>query len=291
MKKTVWLFLLAGMAATAQKNLTIQEATMGQYQMFAPKSLVAPAWKKDSKTITYLDNSYANLMARSQESNWAESTLISKTELTNALKAKFPADTFELRMFPYTYKWNDANTLVLEVAGKNNAYLVLFDVIKKEIKSAIAISKEAAQQQLSPNGTNASWLKDNNIVISTVDGKTINVTNDTDKGIVNGSDYVHRQEFGIDKGMWWSPKNDKLAYYRKDETMVADYPLTDFSARIAANKNIKYPMAGMKSEEVTLVVYDVNAKKSVTLQTGEPKEQFLTCITWDPNGKFVYIGV
>ncbi|RDI04537.1 S9 family peptidase [Flavobacterium sp. AG291] len=291
MKKTVWLFLLAGMAATAQKNLTIQEATMGQYQMFAPKSLVAPAWRKDSKTITYLDNSYANLMARSQENNWTESTLISKTELTNALKAKFPADTFELRMFPYTYKWNDANTLVLEVAGKNNTYLVLFNVTKKEIKSAIAISNEAAQQQLSPNGANASWLKDNNIVISTVDGKTINVTNDTDKGIVNGSDYVHRQEFGIDKGMWWSPNSDKLLFYRKDETMVANYPLTNWDERIATNKDIKYPMAGMKSEEVTLVVYDIASGKSTTLKTEGPKEQYLTTVTWSPDGKKVYVGV
>lgn len=291
MKKIVWLFLLSGMAATAQKNLTIQEATSGQYQIFAPKSLVAPSWRKDAKTVTYLDNSYANLMARSEESKWAETTLVSKAELTTALKAKFPSDSFELRMFPYSYKWNDKNTLYLEVAGKNQTYLVLFDIAKKEVKSAIAIANEAAQQQLSANGANAAWLKDNNIIISTLDGKTINVTNDTDKGIVNGSDYVHRQEFGIDKGMWWSPNSDKLLFYRKDETMVANYPLTNWDERIASNKDIKYPMAGMKSEEVTLVVYDIASGKSTTLKTEGPKEQYLTTVTWSPDGKKVYVGV
>jgi dipeptidyl-peptidase-4 len=291
MKKLVWLFLLSGMAATAQKNLTIQEATSGQYQMFAPKSLTAPAWRKDDKTITYLDNTYTNLMARSEEGQWAETTLVSKTELAAALKAKFPSDTFELRMFPYSYKWNDKNTLSLEVAGKNQTYMVLFDVVKKEVKSAVIIATDATQQSLSPNSQNAAWLKENNIVISTQDGKNINVTNDTDKGIVNGSDYVHRQEFGIDKGMWWSPNSDKLLFYRKDETMVANYPLTSWNERIAANKDIKYPMAGMKSEEVTLVVYDIASGKSTTLKTEGPKEQYLTCVTWSPDGKKVYVGV
>jgi dipeptidyl-peptidase-4 len=290
MKKLVWLFLLSGMAVTAQKNLTIQEATSGQYQMFAPKSLVAPSWRKDTKTITYLDNSYANLMARSEEGKWTETTLVSKAELAAALKAKFPSDSFELRMFPYSYKWTDKSTLSLEVSGKNQTYLVSFDVDKKEIKNAIAIAADAAQQVLSPNGTAAAWLKENNIVI-TLNGKDVYVTNDTDKGIVNGSDYVHRQEFGIDKGMWWSPNSDKLLFYRKDETMVANYPLTNWDERIASNKDIKYPMAGMKSEEVTLVVYDIASGKSTTLKTEGPKEQFLTCVTWSPDGKKVYVGV
>jgi len=168
--------------------------------------------------------------------------------------------------------------------------LVLFDADKKEVKSAIAVSQDATQQTLSPNGTAAAWLKENNIVI-TQNGKDTNVTNDADKGIVNGSDYVHRQEFGINKGMWWSPNSDKLLFYRKDETMVANYPLTNWNERIASNKDIKYPMAGMKSEEVTLVVYDVASGKSVTLKTEGPKEQFLTCVTWSPDGKKVYVGV
>lgn len=291
MKKLVWLFLLSGMAATAQKNLTIQEATYGQYQAFATKSLVSPTWRKDAKTITYLDNAYSNLMARSEEGQWAETTLLSKTELAAALKAKFPSETFELQMFPYSYKWDDKNTLAFEVVGKNNIYLVLFDADKKAVKSAVAISPDAAQQVLSPNGTSAAWLKENNIVITTQTGQNINVTNDTDKGIVNGSDYVHRQEFGINKGMWWSPNNDKLLFYRKDETMVANYPLTNWNERIASNRDIKYPMAGMKSEEVTLVVFDVASNKAVTLKTEGPNEQYLTTVTWSPDGKKIYVGV
>lgn len=292
MKKISFLsvFLLVGITAFAQKNLTIEEATSGQYRNFAVENIVAPQWRKDTKMVTYLDNSYSKLLSKSEEGNWVETTLLTKDELQNALKSKFSSDEFQLRMFPYSYSWIDKNTLEFEVAGKNSKYLIQFDVAKKEVKNGFAFSSEGRNQTISADGKNTAWLDDNNIKITTTSGTTT-VTSDENKGIVNGSDYTHRQEFGIDRGMWWSPKSDKLAFYKKDETMVADYPLIDFGARIATAKNIKYPMAGEKSEEVTLVIYDVNSKKSLTLQTGEPKEQFLTCITWDPSGKFVYVGV
>ncbi len=292
MKKIVFLsaFLFVGISGFAQKNLTIEEATFGQYRNFAVENMVAPQWRKDTKTLTYLDNSYQNLAAKSAENNWTETVLVSKTELENALKQKFSSDSFQLRMFPYAYSWVNKNVLEFEVDGKNSKYLVQFDVASKQITNGIAIAQESRNQIISSDAKKVAWLSDNNIKI-THNNETISVTNDENKGIVNGSDYTHRQEFGINRGMWWSPKSEKLAFYRKDETMVADYPLIDFGARIATTKDIKYPMAGEKSEEVTLVIFDINSKKSVTLQTGEPKEQYLTCVTWEPSGKFVYVGL
>ncbi|AWH85974.1 S9 family peptidase [Flavobacterium album] len=289
MRKLLLLFLFTGMAATAQQNLTLKQATSGQYQEFAPKSLVSPLWRKDTKAITYLSDNYASLMQRSEAGNWEETTLVTKTELATALKSKFPDETFVMQIFPYNYQWKDKSTLQLEVSGKNKMYLVLFDADKKEVKSAVAISADAKNQVLSPDGTTVAWLNDNNIMLSGKVEKT--VTNDTDKGIVNGSDYTHRQEFGINKGMWWSPDSGNLLYYRKDETMVANYPLVQWDARIAETKNIKYPMAGMKSEEVTLVAYDIASGNKITLKTEGPAEQFLTCVTWSPDSKFVFVGV
>jgi len=290
MRKLLWLFVFTGITATAQKNLTIQEATFGQYQNFAPQSVTSPLWRPGTQTVTYLDATYGKLMARSEAGNWAETILVTKEELATALKAKFSSDTFSLRMFPYSYTWKDKTNVLLEVAGSNGNYIVLFDTDKKTITNGIAIGKEAANQVLSPNGASAAWLKENNIII-TKNGKDIQVTNDANKGIVNGSDYIHRQEFGIDKGMWWSPNSDKLLYYHKDETMVADFPLIQWDERIATVKDIKYPMAGMKSEEVTLVIYDIASAKNLTLKTDGPKEQFLTTVTWSPDGKQVYVGV
>ena len=290
MKRFLLLFLLAGIAANAQKNLTIAQATSAQYREFAPKTLVDPKWRKDSHTITYLSDDYSKLMQRSEENNWAETVLLTKEDIAAAMKAKLPQDELTLRMFPYGYEWTDKNTLKLEVAGTKANHIVFFDVPAKQVKNSIVLPQDAGQHAVSPNGKEAAWLKDNNIMIASgIITKT--VTNDTDKGIVNGSDYVHRQEFGINKGMWWSPAGDKLLYYRKDETMVSDYPVVQWGERVAQNKAIKYPMAGMKSEEVTLVVYNVATGAKTTLKTGEPVEQYLTSVTWSPDGKSIFVGV
>jgi len=109
---------------------------------------------------------------------------------------------------------------------------------------------------------------------------------------VNGSGYTHRQEFGIDNGLWWSPNGKLLAFYRKDETMVADYPLVNIDSPIAETANSKYPMIGQKSEEVTLGIYNTETKKTVFAKvTDFTAERYLTSITFGPDNKSIYIGV
>jgi dipeptidyl-peptidase-4 len=50
-------------------------------------------------------------------------------------------------------------------------------------------------------------------------------------------------------------------------------------------------MAGMKSHEVTIGIYNCLTGKTIFLETGEPKEQYLTNIAWDPTDKFIYVAV
>jgi dipeptidyl-peptidase-4 len=108
-------------------------------------------------------------------------------------------------------------------------------------------------------------------------------------GVVYGK-AVHRNEFGITKGTFWSPDKKFLAFYRMDESMVADYPLVNISAREAQLKNIKYPMAGMTSHEVTIGIYHTASQQTIYLQTGEPKDHYLTCVSWEPSEKFIYVA-
>lgn len=289
MKKFTLFFLLAGSMAFAQKNLSIEETVTGG-RKYAPATQMAQQWRKDTKSITYLSADFSNLLEKSAATAWKETTLATKTEFESALKAKFPNDEFTVRTFPFTINWKTANTFETEVAGKKNNYKVTYDVVAKQILSSVSYATEGAQAKFASNN-NVAWLKDNNIKITDANGKVIDVTNDQNPAIVNGSDYVHRQEFGIDRGMWWNEGGTQLAYYRKDETMVGNYPIINWNEREAVNKNIKYPMAGMKSEEVTLVIYDIASGKKVTIQTGEPKEQFLTMVSWEPTGKHIFIGI
>lgn len=78
------------------------------------------------------------------------------------------------------------------------------------------------------------------------------MTDETAECVVCGKS-VHQNEFGIHKGTFWSPNGSALAFYRMDESMVTDYPFVDITARCAKAEPHKYPMAGMKSHEVTSV--------------------------------------
>lgn len=287
MKKYILSFLLVGCVSFAQK-LTIEETVTGA-RKYAPTSLNAVQWRKDSKSVAYLSSDFTNLMEKSATSGWSVTTLATKSEFEAALKEALPTDEFVLRTFPFTIEWKSNNTFQTEIASKTNQYQVTYDVITKKIISKIGYALEGSQARFASN-SNVAWLKDNNIRI-TSNNKTIEVTNDENPAIVNGSDYVHRQEFGIDRGMWWNASGTQLAYYRKDETMVGNYPIINWNEREAVNKDLKYPMAGMTSEQVTLVLYDVASGKKVTLQTGEPKDQYLTMVTWEPTGKYIFVGI
>ena len=132
-------------------------------------------------------------------------------------------------------------------------------------------------------------LKEGNLY---VDGKL--VERGDGYNIVLGES-VHRNEFGIDGGLFWSPKHNRLAFYRMDQSMVVDYPIVNTKAREAEVRNIKYPMAGMKSHEVTVGVWDAVAEKLVYLNTVRDttvheREMYLTNIAWSPDERYVFIA-
>ncbi|MBP5190075.1 MAG: DPP IV N-terminal domain-containing protein, partial [Bacteroidales bacterium] len=106
---------------------------------------------------------------------------------------------------------------------------------------------------------------------------------------------VHRNEFGINGGLFWSPNHSRLAFYRMDQSMVVDYPLVNTKARETEVMPIKYPMAGMQSHWVTVGVWDCAAEKLVYLNTCRDttiheREMYLTNIAWSPDEKYIYIA-
>ena len=105
-------------------------------------------------------------------------------------------------------------------------------------------------------------------------------------------DVASRSEFGIDGGTFWSPGRTKLAFYRKDESRVTDFPLLDINSRTGQLKSIKYPMNGMDSELVTLGIFDLESGRTVYADvTDFTEERYLTNISWSPDDRFVFIQV
>lgn len=119
-----------------------------------------------------------------------------------------------------------------------------------------------------------------------VNGKKIN---ESAEGVVYGQT-VHRNEFGINKGTFWSDDYATLAFYQNDQYKVSDYPMLNITKPVATAESVKYPMAGQQNETVRLGIYEVKTGKTIYLNTGDV-DQYLTNITWGPAGKYVYIGV
>ena len=120
------------------------------------------------------------------------------------------------------------------------------------------------------------------------DKEDIQLSTDGSREIVYGRS-VHRDEFGIHSGLFWSPDGMRLAFYRMDQSMVTDYPQVNLFTHIATHEPDKYPMAGQTSHEVTVGVYDVATSKTVYLKTGAPKDRYLTNVAWSPDSKTIYI--
>lgn len=266
-----------------EKKLTIEDAVSGQWRQFYPKHLNGiKAFKSDN--FTYVKD-YKEIKEISK-SKKEDNTIVSLKEINSAMAT---IGKTELKYFPYwSYSWKDDARLSFSLENKHFVY----NSKTKKIELNISLPKEADNIRPCKANNYIAYTIDNNLYFSDTKGKTVDVTNDTDKGIVNGNSYTHRQEFGIDNGIFWSPKGDYIAFYRKDETMVADYPLVDVTTRIATLKNTKYPMIGEKSEEVTLGIYNLKTGKTVFADvTDFTAERYLTSITWDANNKFIYIGV
>lgn len=133
-----------------------------------------------------------------------------------------------------------------------------------------------------------AFVKDDNLYVTDAAGNTTRLTTDGSHDIVYGQS-VHRDEFGIYKGTFWSPDGQRLAFYRMDQSMVPDYPLVDVDTRIATLAPTKYPMAGEASHKVTVGVYDMKTGKTIYLKAGDPTDRYFTNVAWSPDCKLVYM--
>lgn len=178
---------------------------------------------------------------------------------------------------------------------RQSNYMMWYDFAEKKITKLAYLNNKAA---------NFDFCKENGLIAYTV-GSNLHVAEqgDFDKqvspslvagkeegetGVLYGQS-VHRNEFGIMKGTFWSPKGTYLAFYRMDQSMVTDYPQVNTSTRIATPEPDKYPMTGMTSHKVTVGVYNVKTGKTVYLQAGDPTDRYFTNISWAPNEQHIYV--
>jgi dipeptidyl-peptidase-4 len=179
---------------------------------------------------------------------------------------------------------------LVAAAGRKSFLLLNFKT--HEIVWQDSISKKQARDWNNVSKATA-YVDDNQLFVVEGNGKKHQLSTDGSRDIVYGQS-VHRNEFGINKGTFWSPDGQRLAFYRMDQSMVTDYPQVDIFPRAATHEPDKYPMAGMTSHIVTVGVYDLNTCKTVYLKTplsleGSEDACYFTNIAWSPDGNTIYM--
>ncbi len=274
MQKLIILFLLISQISFAQqKQMSLEDAILGRYTYLRPSSLRSVAWKSDD-VFTYVED----------KTLWAESAKKGDKELVFNVDELSNIIDLELEGFP-RYSWLNETNILIQI---KNSFIVL-NSDEKLIQYKIELPKEAQNSFFNEAGKFVSFTKNDDLFVAFANGKITQITTDGGNGIVNGQS-VHRNEFGITNGIFNSPNGTQIAFYRKDESMVKDYPLVDYMAREAELKSVKYPMAGMSSHHVTLGVYNIKSGETIFLNTGEPLDHFLTNITWSPDEKNIYMA-
>ncbi len=279
-----------------------------------------PAQKGD-KTFTLEDlnfggNNYRNMVAKNRWCTWWGDQLVRQESdacfLVNKKTGKetklfgvndinqwiSPTKDIKVRAL-YNAEFPFAGKSIVKVSNGSKTYFVDW----KKKKCVDEVDFEDGENLLEANTQqNAfAFLKDSNLYVRTVtNGKQNDTQLSTDgsRNIVYGQS-VHRDEFGISKGTYWSPEGQKLAFYRMDQSMVTDYPQVDIpeigfnhpetQSCIATPAPDKYPMTGETSHKVTVGVFDVKTGKTVYLKAGDPTDRYFTNIAWAPDGKTIYM--
>ena len=277
--------IICGETALAQqdtlKQFTLEDLNFGgiNYRNFVPKNMYLTWW---GDQLMYQDAEETGTVDIKTGAKQPVVNISDVNQLLNGNGEEDSKNSVHSAMnatFPY-----EGEPIVLLRTPKER---ILYDWERKEIVWRQDCSDEEFPDW-NPISRNVAFVRDHQLCVTDSGNKTEILTQDGNREIVYGQE-VHRNEFGIYKGTFWDPKGTKLAFYRMDQSMVADYPQVNTFERSAAYEPDKYPMAGMTSHKVKIGIYDTEKKTTVYLDAGDPTDRYFSGIAWAPDSKTLYI--
>lgn len=284
MKKSKFLFLLTlsllfPLFMQAQGRLfTLEDLNYGgnNFYNLQPRNLYTTWWGDE---LMFLDADEGGRLDKDGQ----RTTLFSLNDIGNEWHSAYSA----------TYPYADQPLVLLN----NRRQRILYDFEQKKIVWSQSCRGET-HADWNKVSRAVAYIKDNQLYVRTASDEDRQLTTDGSREIVYGQS-VHRNEFGIEKGTFWSPDGQLLAFYRMDQTMVTDYPQVDIFHRTAEHQPDKYPMAGENSHVVTIGVYNLATGKTTYLKTpvgsicGDSVDTstpiYFTNIGWSPDSKTIYM--
>lgn len=278
----IGLLIASLMMAQTKKSFTLDDLMWGgsNYWNLQPKS-IQTAWWGDCLLQTDVDDvsTFYNVKGKAERK---PVVLFTDADVNACLSEATDGKVRNLQSarFPYAER--------TEVFLQTNKVNLLYDwKAKKVVWKAPRVAGSRAHD-FHYGSKSEAYVKDWNLFVNTADGRTHQVSLDGSREVQYGLS-VHRDEFGIHKGTYWSPSGNLLAFYRMDQTMVSDFPLVDNSPRVATLAPEKYPMAGMTSHKVTIGVFNPSTDTTIYLNAGDPTDRYFTNIAWAPDEKTIYV--
>lgn len=294
------LILMPYLALGQSKMLSIDDAVLKQRTTLAPQRLMGLAWVANANAYTYYSKQNGKDCVVMQDAATLKTdTVLSIQRLNEILKKGVSGFKGIERILPH--EWLTKTTFKFTYLNS----IFIGDISNNSISVIAHLGEKNEHAEVDPTNKKVAYTINGNFLISTLNsfyepikpnagsddsGNKDFITKDAGVGISYGGT-VHRNEFGIDKGIFWSPNGNRVAYYQLNESMVTDYPIYNLSTKPAITRNVKYPMSGATSHIAKVWVRDLLKNRSIQLQTGEPLEQYLTNVSWHPGEESVYIAV
>ena len=196
------------------------------------------------------------------------------------------------------YTFSSDETKILFTTQRQSIYRHSFSaeyyIWNRTTQEMSPLSANGAQQlaTFSPDGERVAFVRNNNIFIKSLKfGTESQVTRDGKTNeIINGApDWVYEEEFSFNKAFEWSPDSKFLAFIKFNETEVPMFTIPMYQGQnpeIKENQlypgsySYKYPKAGEKNSVVSVLIYDLKSKSSVTAEIGDDQEQYIPRIKW-----------
>lgn len=268
------LFLTTFFVGFSQQNtLTIDDAVLGYYKGLYPTSLQNLKWVDDSNTYVF---------QKENELIFTNAKTGKKIKSLSLVQLQVIYPT--LKRFPLLQEITPTH---FSFRNRNSVEIVNYVTNQKKI--SINFDEKAQNTEFNSKAEAIAYTLDNNLYIGTASNTKIAVTKIDDENIVSGQ-AIHRSEFGIVKGTFWSPEGNFLAFYQKDESNVTNYPLVDITTYPASLNNIKYPMAGQESEKAKIGIYNLKNNTTSYLNIDTSDEHYLTNLSWTPDEKYVLVA-
>jgi len=151
---------------------------------------------------------------------------------------------------------------------------------------------------ISPDGRKISYVCNGDLYCYFVaEGQTRRLTQDAEKGLVNGlAEYVAQEEMDRRTGHWWSPCSTKLAFAQYDVRHIPSYRIRHHlgaAGGAGAEEEHEYPFVGKENARVRVGVVPVESPEGRVWTDisaggrdgGGTWEEYVPRVGWFPDGR------